>query len=406
MAYAQATISAIRRQSPRTDTLRSVFDVLPDRQVLAALYRYRWTGRRGFPLLALWHAYVASFILNLPSTNALIRELDDNPTLTEACGFDLDAPLPGRRTFNRFIERLSHHQDAVDRCMAGVTSQLADLLPGFGEKVAVDSTTVKTHANPNRRIKSDPEASWTAKNSARAKEGGKDWHYGYKYHAVADATYGLPLAGFVTTAKRNDSPELASVIEKAKATLPWFKPTHVIADRGYDSAANNHYVAQEGAVPIILMRKPSNGATLYKGIYTEKGVPTCLGMVSMDYVRSDADGSHVYRCRGEGCILKAKKGTHYCADEVRVDPNEDLRLFGLLRRDSQEWKGLYALRQSIERVFKGCKESRRLERHHTRGLRKVSLHAAMSVLAFQATALVEAQAGRTVWMRWMVRRVA
>ena len=41
-----------------------------------------------------------------------------------------------------------------------------------------------------------------------------------------------------------------------------------------------------------------------------------------------------------------------------------------------------------------------------RGLRKISLHATMSVLAFQATALVHVLAGEVEDMRWMVRKVA
>ena len=58
---------------------------------------------------------------------------------------------------------------------------------------AIDSTTVRTHANPHRRVRADPEAGWTAKNSAGAKEGGKEWRYGYKLHMVADANHGIPL---------------------------------------------------------------------------------------------------------------------------------------------------------------------------------------------------------------------
>ena len=38
-------------------------------------------------------------------------------------------------------------------------------------------------------------------------------------------------------------------------------------------------------------------------------------------------------------------------------------MFGQIPRWSREWKTLYKLRQSVERVFKGLKESRRLERH-------------------------------------------
>ena len=53
-----------------------------------------------------------------------------------------------------------------------------------------------------------------------------------------------------------------------------------------------------------------------------------------------------------------------------------------------------------------------MERHRVqgydcvRGIRQISLHATMSALAFQATALVHVLAGDTEDMRWMVRKVA
>ena len=41
-----------------------------------------------------------------------------------------------------------------------------------------------------------------------------------------------------------------------------------------------------------------------------------------------------------------------------------------------------------------------------RGLRGIKLHASMSVLTFQATALVKAMLGKMDYMRWMVRKIA
>ncbi len=96
----------------------------------------------------------------------------------------------------------------------------------------------------------------------------------------------------------------------------------------------------------------------------------------------------------------------YCDTEIWDKPDGDLRLFGRPRRESEEWRSLYSMRHAVERVFKGLKESRRLERHCVRGLRQISLHATMSVLAFQETALIHIRAGETEDMRWMVRKVA
>ena len=383
--------------------LAAVFSSLDDVALLARLQDYRPTGRPGYPLKAPWRAYVASFILNLPHTNALIRRLEDEPDFRYLCGFF--GPLPHRTTFNRFIQRLSHHANLVESVFADLTHQLKMLIPDLGMEVAIDSTTVRTHSNPNRKRVSDPQASWTAKNSARAKKGGKEWHHGYKVHMVADANYGVPLAHVVTTAKRNDSPELPAVIARAEALYLWFKPSAVVADRGYDSVANHEHLHQKGILPIIHIRRKANAA-LYDGIYTEQGVPTCLGQVPMEYVRSDPEQGHLYRCKGCHLSGTMRGGIRHCDTEVWEDPSKNIRLFGVLRRGSQEWKDLYTKRQAIERVFKSMKESRRLERHCIRGLRQITLHAVMSALAFQATVLVRLQAGEVEWMRWMVRKVA
>lgn len=398
------TLSGDGKMPPtRFEDIGAILSHLDDAPVLKKLRSYRMTGRPGYPLRAMWRAYVCSFLLNLPSTNALIRELEDRPDFRIFCGF---ASLPHRTTFNRFIQRLAEHTDLVEATLASVTDKVRAFLPDFGKDVAVDSTTVRSHSNPNRKVISDPEASWTAKNSARAKsKDGKDWHWGYKVHQVADANYALPIAQLTTTAKRNDSPYLSKVIDHAQRVHPWFKPQAVIADRGYDSMENHQHLHGKGILPVIHIRKPSHTERV-EGIYTKEGVPTCLGQVPMRYIRSDPKKGHLYRC--VGCDL-AKKDTplnRYCLDEVWEDPTRNIRLFGVIRRDSSEWKAYYEKRQAIERMFKSMKESRRLERHFVRGLAQISLHALMSTMTYQATALVKLERGQRMSMNWMVRKVA
>ena len=74
-------------------------------------------------------------------------------------------------------------------------------------------------------------------------------------------------------------------------------------------------------------------------------------------------------------------------------------------RGTQYWSKLYDLRQAVERVFKSLKQSRRLIQHYHRHIHKVSLHGALSMLVFQATALVQAKTGKTEDMRWMTSRL-
>lgn len=392
-------------QAPGLVELRAYLDAVDATALLDRLQDYRRrAGRRGYPLVALWRAYLASFILNLPHTNALIRRLEDSESLQAICGF---VQLPHRTTFNRFINRLADHRNLVEAALTCLTAELAAELPGFGKSVAVDSTVVRTHSNPHTKPRSDPEASWTAKNIASAKDA-KEWRYGYKYHAVADATYGLPITGFVTTASHHDSPTMPGILDKARAEHDWFEPQYVMADKGYDSESNHRAVLSHAATPIIAIRKLSKLATkgLREGVYTEDSVPTCIGEKPMEYVRTDPARGHLYRCPAGGCRLKDRKGVRYCHDELWEMWGENVRLIGPVRRGSDRWKELYGQRQAVERLFKGMKESRRLEAHCVRGLRMVSLHIAMSVLAFQATALAHHREGQAENIRWMVRKVA
>ena len=192
------------------------------------------------------------------------------------------------------------------------------------------------------------------------------------------------------------------MIDKARAALPWLRPSAAMADRGYDAASNHRYLDDNGMLPIIHIRRTDQDS-----IYTTDGTPTCMGLVPMVYVRSDPARGHLYRCQAGGChLLGTRRGVLYCDDEVWEDPRRNIRQFGVLRRGSPEWKALYAKRQAIERTFKSMKQSRRLERHCTRGLRMIRLHALMSMLTYQVTALAAVRAGELETMRWQVWRVA
>ena len=67
------------------DRLKAVFATIPDDELLASLKTY-YAGRRGYTYKVLWRTYVAMTYMNIPSFAALIRALQDNPDLREACG--------------------------------------------------------------------------------------------------------------------------------------------------------------------------------------------------------------------------------------------------------------------------------------------------------------------------------
>lgn len=61
---------------------------------------------------------------------------------------------------------------------------------------------------------------------------------------------------------------------------------------------------------------------------------------------------------------------------------------------------------SIERMSRSLKHSQGLERHCARGMRKIMLHAVMSALAFQATAVARLRAGDAAGLCRMSVKVA
>ena len=392
--------------------LAETLDAVDDSNLISKIEAERYMGRPGYPPRALWRAYLASFVLGMPSTNALIRRLQDDKELRLLCGFGRD--LPHRTTFNRFISRLDRHVDVVQSCLAVLNDQLAELLPHLGERVAVDSTTVRSHSNPNRKNaageRSDPDASWTAKNSS-AKPKGKEWYWGYKLHLVTDATHDVPLFGHVTTAKRNDSPEMLPLLDGAMSTHAWLKPDYVMADKGYDALSNHLGVVDRGGMFISpVRRRRGEGKRTVAPEQAESEIrehpPMCNGG-EMVYSRTDRYRGLLFRCRPEGCYMKRERPRPKFACRMTAWDSPGRRGWnvGNLAEKSRRWKHLYSLRQSVERVFKSLKESRRLEGHYIRGLRRIALHAAMSILSFSATYLVNLLAGESR-PRWMVRRVA
>ena len=78
-----------------------------------------------------------------------------------------------------------------------------------------------------------------------------------------------------------------------------------------------------------------------------------------------------------------------------------LRIVGLLPRCSEEWKAEYKKRMIIERYFSSDEHSRLLDTHRYLSIEKVSLHVAMSTLAYLGTALARLKADDYAHIRHM-----
>lgn len=232
-----------------------------------------------------------------------------------------------------------------------------EYLPDPGEEVAVDSMVEETNCNPNRAPVSDPDTSWGLKRSASAPRG-EVWVLGYKVHLVADGRHDIPLTVAISTGSQSDTTYLAPMVGETSPT-----PEVVIADRGYDSKNNSEWLHRRGIAPVIHKRKPQSGFhTRENGqTYSKKGTPLCECGHERPYLGADLEtGERVYGpatdCERGGKL----EGFSSCDFEVRVNPEDDTRLFGgAIRRDGPEWEMTYRKHWSVEQVFQEVQGAQR-----------------------------------------------
>jgi IS5 family transposase len=348
---------------------------------------------------------VASHYLGVKSTAAIVRRLQEDETLTLACGFN-PKDIPHRTTFSRFIGKVRRHQDLLDKCLNTTTSELRVFLPGFGEVVAVDSTPVRTHSNPRKERVSDPQAGWIVKEGDGEH---KEYHFGYKLHAIVDVKYELPLFKKQTMAEVQDVEMMMPLLKEARETLPWFAPEAVLGDRGYDSHDNFEGIVKDfHADPIIPLVAKGGGSV--PDVTGTPAAPQCAAGLPLIYRGWDKSRGLKYQC-------PEVAGKAFCpmlfkcdlADPKRilwVRPVHDYRRFGhRIKRGTEEWKETYRKRVAAERVFSGLKDFRRLEAHCFRYFDRINTHTTLSVLTMQAMALAEAKAGRIERVRVRARQV-
>lgn len=396
--------------------------------LFAAIGKPYTTGRRGYGVRAMFRSHIARYILDVQYVTDWREELATNPALATICGFY--GSVPSEATFSRFNAKLAKCTDltlALNQQLVDAIKSRVDLLhakdpakyPKFGTETSIDSTAIPAYSRPKRhpdakktarkrRPVGDKDAEWGKRHKADSPTGEMVWYYGYKEHILSDAHYEVPIALSTTTAKPNDIKELKPLFVQAEQRFSWFEPEYLMADKGYDGEDIHRFIRSKGTVGVIAIRKPTAQDGMYDGIFNADGEPTCMGMVGMEYVRTDPKTkSQLWRCRPEGChlLLSGTKAITRCDSEEWFDPDLNPRVLTDIPRNSRKFKWLYSKRWSSERIFSSLKHSRLLEDHRYRGAKKVESHANVSVMAFLATVLTHLRQDDVDVMNWMkVRR--
>ena len=191
--------------------------------------------------------------MGLPSTRELIRTLSNNPWIAEACGFEWPN-IPHEATFSRFFKQLSDRNilPLVKDVSRALVRRCYNEIPGFGERVALDSSTFKAWSNGGKKPHSDPDAGWSVKKNTHGQD---EYVYGWKLHLLVDCESELPVAANVSAGNVHDSKRASNVLREARVAYGPFHPRFVIADKGY--AGNKLFKLIRGqykAQPVIDLR--------------------------------------------------------------------------------------------------------------------------------------------------------
>ena len=380
---------------------------MPSEKLLVALDQDHWTGRKGYCVRGMWAALIAGLINQCHTLADVVRLLKRDKETRLICGFSKDN-MPGEDALGRFLKKLVKHVTLFDEFISDLVSKLRELLPGFGAKLAVDSTDILAYANGYREHPADRDAKWGAKKKGNSeakdktegekKKGGKKepevyYWFGYKLHLVIDAFYELPLAFILTPANEADTTYLKPLLQKARVDQAKRRPEVVITDKGYDSQENNTYVYKDcKATPIIPIRERKDAQL--PDICNAKGTPLCSCGLAMVYW--GRDGKYLkYRCpyvlgKSE-CKSRFRCTSSPYGYVLKLPIAEDVRRHPPVPRESKKWDRLYKMRTAVERVNSRVKDLLGLNKITVRGIAKVTVRSALSLLIMLASAVSMAQ---------------
>ena len=409
-------------------------------------------GNPGFAAALMLRAFIMQYALSERYANGFLNRLGSDERLLRICGLE-HAPSEG--AYSRFKKKLAPYKDAfcviISEVFLGCGEEIERMreeglipedTPPLGHSLAMDSTDVEAWARPGRTSRKtgeeipskDPDTAWghrTAKNprsskprsskqgksksktpkakgdNTDAKDSNDELYFGYKINTIVDANHGLPLFAATRPANASDVSVMVEDLEACLALYPTLKRKYFLTDKGYDKPGQHGVCGQcwhdpRDGGPASREGQGDRPAAVRRDLRRRR--PADLHRRRpMEYVETDLEKGHLFRCPSDGCALKETvQFTRHC-DYAHYEKPEKrlLRIVGLLPRCSEEWKTEYKKRPTIERYFSSDKHSRMLDTHRYLNGQKVELHVMMSMLSYLATALAHLKANDYTHMRHM-----
>jgi transposase len=416
------------------ERLRLVLEYLPDEEFMQHMEKGRGNGRNEYPVRAMWNSILAGIVFEHSSIESLRRELSRNGQLRSMCGFKGLVPPPW--VYSRFFDKLleKEHKEYIDEIFNNLIRELQELLPDFGETLAIDGKAIDSFANSHnydeKEIKADDrrrdlDADYGTKTYYYEDDEGnkykkvKNW-FGYKLHLIVDTAYELPVAFKVTPASNAESPVAHELIDELDKTHPEILEdcNYFLGDRGYDDGKLIRKCWDEHEIkPVIDIRNMWRDGEETRVVEGEKNVvyDYCGNIYCHDPVtgrrREMAFGGFEkdretlkQRCPAQHYGFECK-GKNECpvANGTRIPLEVDRRVFTPLARQSYKWKRIYNARTAVERVNSRLDVSYGFENHTIRGIDKMRLKCSLSLMVMLAMAVGRIKEKQEDKMRSLVK---
>lgn len=400
------------------ERLQLLLDHLPDEALMRELEARRANGRDDYPIRPLWNSLLSCIVFQHVSIESLRRELKRNGQLRWICGFDVfrgASAVPPSYVYTRFLRSLYECQSMIDEMFNDLVGELGELLPDFGNILAIDGKAIDSHGNvrdknADRRPdgRRDVDATWGVKTYRGKRDDGTAWStrkswFGYRLHLIADAVYELPVAYRLTSASGSEQPTGLALIKTLATDHPDLvdRCDYFLGDKGYDGTRyhvdlwDNHEI--KSVIDIRDQWKDGEQDRIITGLknvtYDYRGTVYCYCMKSgerreMAFGGFEKDrGCLKYRCpaRHYGMTCRSH-GSCDVGHSVRIKLSEDRRVFTPVARSSYNWKSMYKKRTAVERINGRLDTSFGFENHYIRGQRKMNLRVGLALTVMLAMA--------------------
>jgi hypothetical protein len=324
------------------------------------------------------------------------------------------------------------HSVLIEQLFCDLVEKLGELLPGFGEVLAIDSKAIKSRArresrNKNIDARGEGDADKGVKTYKGKRQDGSVWEtvkswFGFKLHLIVDAEYELPIAYRVTKASASDITIGRDMVEDLASNRPWVleSANFLLGDKAYDDADLITNLWDDHEIkPVIDIRdlwkisgaRAVHGQTNVSHDYT--GTVYCHSPVQwikrpMAFGGFEKDrGTLKYRCPAKHYGLDcADREQCWISDSIRIDINSNRRIFTPLARSSYKWRTMYNKRSAVERVNSRLDESFGFEKHFIRGINKLQARCGLALIVMLGMAYGRVRDKQYERMRSLVASVA